>query len=485
MATGKFVLYKPYKDRKSHTANGNTPDDTNHSKKTNKAERPLNPLETRLYFYLIIDRDHIIKVKTEHVIYPKQWDFKKQLKKEIPGNLAGTPEENEKIKKFNKDLLKLKDDIETKYKDTVKENPNMPFKQVAKIVTNFAKYKEIPFNNNDKGFFAVLDDYIKFLEGEVAPGTIKKYTTLKNSLTKFIESNKKYESLSFSMIDASFKDAFIGYLRKVKPLRGRQMSRPEELQAGLYNNTIGKYIETLKTFCTWAEERGFNKFTAYKDFRNFSKADKKRMSKKHDIVTLTMPELSHFYYFDLSKNPHLDRVRDLWCFSAYTVQRWSDIQRFDKSQLEDDVWSFEAFKTKKKTEIDLVGYFAPALDILKKYNYDLPKISNQKFNKYLKEAVKLAGINSETKRTRYIGSKEILITKPKSEFLSSHDARRTGISILLNEFNFPISHLMEITQHSNISTLQVYINKDRQARREAVCRTKRIDELLTVTHKAG
>ena len=137
-------------------------------------------------------------------------------------------------------------------------------------------FRSIPFADNEKSFFDVLDAYIKFLEGEVAPGTVKKYVTLKNSLTKFIEANKKYESFSFSMIDPSFKDAFISYLRKVKPLRGRQKSRPEELQNGLLNNTVGKYVETLKTFCLWAEERGYNKFTAYKDFKNFSKADKKR-----------------------------------------------------------------------------------------------------------------------------------------------------------------------------------------------------------------
>lgn len=488
MAIGKFILYKPYKDRKTQTAKSNTLEDANPakgSKKTKKADRPPNPLETRLYLYLIIDRDHVIKVKTEHAIFPKQWDSKKQLKKEITGNTPGTPEENKKIQEFNKDLQKLKDDIKLKYENTVKENPDLPFNQVAKIVTDYGKNKEIPFSNNDKGFFDVLDEYIKFLEGEVAPGTIKKYVTLKNSLKAFIEKNKKYESLAFSMIDPSFKDAFIKYLRQVKPLRGRQKSRPEELQDGLFNNTIGKYIETLKTFCLWAEEREYNKFTAYKDFKNFSKADKKRMSKKLDIVTLTLSELRQFYTFDFSDNPHLDRVRDVWCFSAYTIQRWSDVQRFDKSQLDVDVWSFEAYKTKKKTEIDLVGYFAPALDILRKYDYQLPKISNQKFNKYLKDAVQLAGINSETKRTRYIGAKEILIIKPKSQFLASHDARRTGISILLNEFNFPISHLMEITQHSNISTLQVYINKDRQARREAVSKTKSIMEPLTIVNKAG
>ena len=139
MAIGKFVLYKPYKDRKAQSARVTTAKDQNPLngiKKVKKADRLLNPLETRLYLYLIIDRDHVIKVKTEYAIFPKQWDFKKQLKKEIPGNSVGTLEKNEMIRKFNKDLQKLKEDIETKYKDAVKENPDLPFNQVAKIVTD-------------------------------------------------------------------------------------------------------------------------------------------------------------------------------------------------------------------------------------------------------------------------------------------------------------------------------------------------------------
>ena len=82
MAIGKFVLYKPYKDRKAQSARVTTAKDQNPLngiKKVKKADRLLNPLETRLYLYLIIDRDHVIKVKTEYAIFPKQWDFKKQI----------------------------------------------------------------------------------------------------------------------------------------------------------------------------------------------------------------------------------------------------------------------------------------------------------------------------------------------------------------------------------------------------------------------
>ena len=78
MAIGKFVLYKPYKDRKPQTAKSNTLKMRTllkALKKAKKADRPLNPDETRLYLYLIIDRDHIIKVKTEHVVPPETMGF--------------------------------------------------------------------------------------------------------------------------------------------------------------------------------------------------------------------------------------------------------------------------------------------------------------------------------------------------------------------------------------------------------------------------
>ena len=90
MATVKFVLQKPYKERKSHlkTSDASSGESVlNGSKNSTKFKRQLNPLETRLYACLIIGRGQVVKIKSEHVVYPVHWDFTRQLKKE---NIAGS-----------------------------------------------------------------------------------------------------------------------------------------------------------------------------------------------------------------------------------------------------------------------------------------------------------------------------------------------------------------------------------------------------------
>jgi len=455
MATIKLLLQKPYKQGDG---------------------KILNPLETRLYVFLIVNRDNVVKIKTEHTILPKDWDFRKQQKKEL---LAGSLE-------FNKDLTSLKNDIQANYQKIIKDFPDIPFSKIAEKLKEFGKTKEIPFLNNNKDFFQVMDEFLLFLEGEVTPGTIKKFKTLKKNLQEFGKTNKKYETLSFSTIDHRFKDAYTKYLRNQAP-RGRQKTRPEGSQYGLLNDTIGKYIECLKTFLKWATERKYNLNQTYKEFATFTKANIKRKKQGHDIVTLTLQELKQFYTFDFSDKPTLDRVRDLFCFGAYTGQRWSDIERLDKLEIHNDIWSFTAYKTKKETEIDLIGFAAPALDILKKYGYQLPKISLQKFNAYLKDAAKIAGIDTLVKIRRYVGDKEIEMSKPKFEYLGSHTARKTCVSVLLNNYNMNITHVLQITGHSDLKTLQKYINTDRAARREALGKTKSFTDspLTIVKHKAG
>ena len=474
MATVKLLLQQPYKANKAkdNGKQGQNGESTGNGKKKTKQ---LNPEETRLYAFLILDRNHVIKIKTEHKIFPKEWNFDIQGKKE---NLAGSIE-------FNNDLAGLKKKILSKYKEIIEKTPDMPFTQVANVLKEYGKKLEIPFSESDKGLFEVLDEYIVFLEGEVAPGTIKKYETLKKSLQDFQAKNPKYKNLTFSQINNRFKDDYIKYLMDREP-KGRMKTRPEGLQNGLLNDTIGKYIETLKTFCGWASEPGrdYNKYDYYEKFQVTTRANRKRVKQEKDIVTLTLPELRQLYTHDFSGRPSYERVRDLFCFSAFTGQRWSDIERFEKDQIQGDVWTFTAYKTKKETEIDLTGYASPALDILKKYEYELPKIHLVNFNIMIKKVAEKAGIKETVKMRRYIGAKEIEIVKPKHQFISSHSARKTCVSILLNDYNMNITHVLEITGHSDLKTLQKYINKDRKARREAMSNTKSIIEPMTITHKA-
>ena len=81
----------------------------------------------------------------------------------------------------------------------------------------------------------------------------------------------------------------------------------------------------------------------------------------------------------------LERVRDLFIFMAYTGLSYCDMEQFNFKKM--------AFEYKKIFFIDYSrlktgsNYFTPilppAMKILKKYDYKLPKISNQKLNDYL------------------------------------------------------------------------------------------------------
>lgn len=453
MPTVKFILQKPYLP-------GGKP-----------GKKQFNPKETRLYAFLIIDRNRVAKLKTEHVILPKEWDFEKQGLSE---KIAGSIDFNVRLAEMKKDILKQYDSIREQY-------PDISFNDLAVMLKEYSKKKNQP-GFNEKGFLDVLQEYIDSLEGEVTPGTIAKFVTLKKALTDFSEKNAKYKSLSFYKVDFNFYNAFTKYLRELKP-RGRQLRRPEGLQTGLLNDTIGKYIETLKNFCSWAEEAGYNKYDAYKKFKNISDGNRKRKAEKKNIITLTLQELTKFYFHDFSEHPALGRVRDVFCFAAFTGQRYSDIERFKREDVKGDVWSFIAYKTKKRQEVDLTGFAAPALDILENYKYDLPVISLQKFNDMLKDAGKEAGITEPVRLRRYSGVTEIITEEPKYYFMSSHMARRTHVSILLNQFNVAPSLVMKRTGHVDLKTLTKYLDEDRTALREAMSKTTSVTEIMKVTHK--
>lgn len=452
MPTVKFHLQTPYIE----------------GKKTKDGKRIPAKKETRLYAYLIVNRDYIIKIKTEHVVRPTEWDFDIQGKRE---RLAGAIEFNAKLGNLKKEILDQYDKLRKQYPDATRQ-------EVSALLKQYYKEGELP-QFSTKGFFEVLDEYVTSNEGELTPRTLAKFRTLKTVLTEFTTGNRKYNPLTFSMIDYPFYDAFVKHLREREP-RGRQKRRPEGQQTGLLNDSIMKYIQDLKNFLGWAEKRGYNHSKAYTNFAAVTAAGKKRKADKRDIVTLTLQELTGFYQFDFTKKPALERVRDVFCFGCFTGQRWSDIERFDKSQVKGDVWSFTAFKTKKKQRIKLTGYRATALDILKKYDYKLPIISLQKFNETLKDAGMEAGINEPVSIRRYSGATEIETVEPKYYFLSSHMARRTFVSLMLNVFNVAPSLVMRQTGHVDLKTLQRYLDDDEEALDEAMAKTTPVTETMRI-----
>lgn len=452
MPTVKFLLQEPYQAL--------TEKEKEAQKQGKKVVKKLNDRETRLYVYLILSRKEIAKIKTEHVIKPKEWDFDKQLKKE---RLVGAIE-------FNRRLNTLKDDILNKYSELKEDPAGYGFDHIKKLLQEFGKTKENPFINKKKSFFDVFNEFLEKEKMRLAPRTIAKFGTLKNVLGELIKAKPQYEHLTFDMIDYNFMDDFKYFLWSRIP-RGRQKRRPEGMQTGLLVDSVGKYVENLKGFLKWAYQRKYHTNRTYEDFKMFADEEKEKRKQNEENVSLTLHELRALYTHKFTKGSALDKARDLFCFGCYTGQRWGDISQFKKSDLDGDVWTFRAGKTKKNTSIDLIGYSAPALAILKKYNFQLPKISSQKVNEYIKKACAEAKIDEPVTIIRYSGIREIKMKGPKSEFITFHAGRRTCVSLLLNVYGLPLSTVMQITKHHSLSTLQKYIIPDREEQRRKMAKT--------------
>ena len=72
------------------------------------------------------------------------------------------------------------------------------------------------------------------------------------------------------------------------------------------------------------------------------------------------------------------------------------------------------------------------------------------------------GIDTIVKIKRYSGNKLIELKKPKHKFMSSHMARRTCVTILLQR-GTPPTIIMKLTGHSDLKTFMKYENTGKDA----------------------
>ncbi len=458
MATINFILQQPYKrsdNKDKQIAEKENKVIREEIKKRKANDKPigslLNPRETRIYLFLIIDRNHVLKVKTDETILPKHWDFKN---KKVKQSYTGCVE-------FNVRLQNLKTDVNNTYRKLMNDNRDIKFSEISENIRVFIKNGHIPMDEaKGKDFFSVFEEFITIRGSEQSSNTIQTYNTLLTTLKEFKESNNT--KITFDAIDMKFHDNFKNYLLKKE--------NPKKDTPGLTNDTIGKYFSMLKCYMKWTLDR------SYHNNLSFRHADFKATRKpKQDIVTLKEVELTKLYKLDLSNRKNLERVRDLFCFAAYTGQRWSDIISFNKKDIKGNSWNFESFKTKKMMKVPFTTkYCSPAKDILIKYNYDLPKISSQKFNKYIKDVGKLAEFDREVIIKRYSGKRLIEIKKPLHQHMASHMARRSCVTILL-ELGVPPTTVMKLTGHTDLKTIMKYENTSQDALIKALNRVGNIN----------
>ena len=99
------------------------------------------------------------------------------------------------------------------------------------------------------------------------------------------------------------------------------------------------------------------------------------------------------------------------------------------------------------------------LQILEKYNYSVPRLTDQKINEYIKEVAKMAGLTEEI-RVEYVqGGRKHIDFVPKWKMVHSHTARRTGATLMYLS-GMEIYDIMKITGHTSPLMLKRYIKAD-------------------------
>lgn len=223
-----------------------------------------------------------------------------------------------------------------------------------------------------------------------------------------------------------------GGIREFKDITDRNIVAYDEYlhSLKLKNSSIwNNYHRFLNSFILDAIDAGYLQRNPYKWVR----IEKRRI----DSLSKCLSPVE-FRRIKTSRMPteSLERVRDVFVFQTYTCLSYTDLRDFDASSVQEikgmKVYTGNRMKTDKPFTIPILS---PAWDILMKYEGKLPVISNVKYNEYLKVVAQSAGVD-----------------KP----ISSHWARHTGATLLLNE-GVDMKIVSKICGHSSIRvTEQVY-----------------------------
>jgi integrase len=284
----------------------------------------------------------------------------------------------------------------------------------------------------------IANDYIESIKLTATKSSITKHNTIIGKI-KDMQTHYK-RKFKASDVDSSFKTLFNDYYQ----LNG-------------YNkNTIKKNFKFIKTYCYYARDNGIEVNPNLKKL-SISGEDTK------DIY-LTLDELELIKTFS-GLSDKLDNVRDWLLISCFTAQRISDFSRFGKDmiiELENQkLISFKQTKGQKEIVIPLLPEVQEVLD---KRDGEFPrKISDQRFNQYVKELCKTIRFNEEIEGSviKNIGDdkdkryRKVKGTYPKYMLVSSHIGRRSFATNFYGKIPTPL--LMSATGHTTEKQFLEYI----------------------------
>jgi len=191
------------------------------------------------------------------------------------------------------------------------------------------------------------------------------------------------------------------------------------------DNTISDMMTKMRTFFIWCYK---NKLIPHNPFLNY----KIKGCVYGSPIYISLDELQQIYEADLSARPALAIQRDIFVFHSMVGCRVSDLMRLTWQNINND--SIEYIQNKSKhirSNTIVVPLNITSQEIIQKYkggNKLLPFISEQKYNKAIKEVFKLAGITRKVIILNSLTQQEDHV--PINTIASSHMCRRNMVGNL-------------------------------------------------------
>lgn len=332
----------------------------------------------------------------------------------------------ENASKINAKLALLRVNAKNLYKE-FEAKKEFPTPDVFKAKLN----GEILEASEDRDF---MKDFALFMEYHVNKGSSRSMQkNLQMTMDKLNDFSKKHKyHIDYSNINLTFYGKFKAYCKGLRLKDG---------SVGLSKNTLGGHINRLKMFLNHAKAEGWNKFEYYKN--TSFKVDKE--TKK--VVSLTENEVNKVAELELSDRQkdanginRLELSRDLFVLGCETGLRYSDYSKINRKSIVEVVDGYNldlrTIKTQKTKEEVVLPLSNLVMDILIKYNFNVPKApTNQKLNENLKTLMKLAEIDKS---------------------ISTHSARRTFCTTHYHA-KTPISWIMAMSGHRTETEFFKYI----------------------------
>ena len=214
--------------------------------------------------------------------------------------------------------------------------------------------------------------------------------------------------------------------------------------AGFAINYQWKTVSQLKTVMNEGRKLKYHANLEFQDF--------KTKREDPDTVYLTKDEVERLWSYE----PEFElerKARDLFLLGVYSCARFSDYSRLSMDMIHDGVVRFTQVKTASSV---MVPASPRLLAILERNGGVAPHIAQQHLNEWIKRACKAVGIDEKVEVTSSTGIKRSTEIRPKYDLVSSHTARRTGITLLYMT-GIPLQQVMLISGHKDEDSIRHYL----------------------------